>query len=99
MNITMSLLFIVFNFSCKGKHMQFLGGLNYYYASNPENKKLHRKDWITKLKSKEEMGMFCYLGQTKFCSAEVQVVFWYIYLGGTKQLSLIFPQFNFCWNW
>lgn len=50
--------------------MQFLGGLNYYYASNPENKKLRRKeiafvvlmvlpDRITKLKSKEEMGMFC----------------------------------------
>lgn len=50
-------------------------------------------DRITKLKSKEEMGMFC--------SADIQVMFWYIYLGGTKQLSLIliFPQFNFCWNW
>lgn len=64
--------------------MQFLGGFNYfYYKSDPENKKLHSSfvllmvlsDWLTKLKSKEEMGMLCELCQTKFCSAEIQVVF------------------------
>lgn len=47
--------------------MQFLGGFNSYYKSNPENKKLHSSfvllmvlpDGIIKLKSREEMGMFC----------------------------------------